>query len=122
MKDDLLNETLNIVELSNATYECATVCGDKIVAGTEQCDNGHYGCINCQIRDGYSPTKLLTMLLNIVYIFFFEFRTVLLIFRYKCNETTCTNICGDKKLVFPEECDPSEKSEGFFFSIPNILF
>jgi hypothetical protein len=37
---------------------CLTVCGDYIVAGTEECDNeNRRGCTNCKVDAGYTCKK-----------------------------------------------------------------
>jgi hypothetical protein len=55
----------------------ASVCGDGVVAGDEQCDTSGPGCVACKITAGWD-----------------------------CPDDVCAPICGDGKVVGDEQCDP----------------
>lgn len=64
---------------------CTTVCGDKVKAGTEECDNANrYGCIDCKVEKGYTCSG------------------------EKGEESQCRGHCGDKYKTADEQCDNGE--------------
>ena len=71
---------------SREACELQTVCGDGLVAGSEECDDGNAadgdGCSStCVVEGGWTCTAA------------------------TCGRSWCTSECGDGLLVGPEECD-----------------
>lgn len=57
----------------------ASVCGDGVVNGSEECDQVGPGCVECRAAEGYL-----------------------------CGEQGCRPVCGDGVVVAPETCDPPD--------------
>ncbi|CAD8114585.1 unnamed protein product [Paramecium primaurelia] len=84
--------------------ECITICGDLIIAGTEQCEDNNKinydGCYQCQ----YSCPLYCNDCIN--------GQCLMCDIGYILYENMCTNICGDGVLSNLEQCDDGNQNDG----------
>ncbi|CAD8170515.1 unnamed protein product [Paramecium octaurelia] len=83
---------------------CMTICGDMVVAGTEQCEDGnkisHDGCYQCQYSCPLDCSDCIhgqCLMCDAGFVLYDNF---------------CTNICGDGILSNLEQCDDGNQSDG----------
>ncbi|CAD8127669.1 unnamed protein product [Paramecium sonneborni] len=83
---------------------CSTICGDSILAGNEQCEDGNTnkydGCYQCQYSCSQNCSDCLNGICLICNLGF------LLI------NNNCMNICGDGILYSEEQCDDGNQQDG----------
>ncbi|CAK86296.1 unnamed protein product, partial (macronuclear) [Paramecium tetraurelia] len=98
-------EGWNIQDLSN---QCKPICGDNLIYGTEECDDGNLspfdGCFNCKFQCAKN-CKIC------------EFgRCIQCQFGYKLKSQYCYPVCGDALTLDSEECDDGniEKFDGCY--------
>ncbi|CAD8179767.1 unnamed protein product [Paramecium pentaurelia] len=88
--------------------QCLPICGDKIIQGNEECDDGNLipndGCYNCK----YSCVKNC---------FICEFgKCIQCLIGYKLKSQHCQPICGDGLTLDSEQCDDgnNDKFDGCY--------
>ena len=75
---------------------CVPVCGDRRLILPEECDDNNTmngdGCgSNCTIEEGFACDTIVGPVFNF---------------------SVCSPVCGDRRLVFPEECDDNNTING----------
>ncbi|CAK63414.1 unnamed protein product (macronuclear) [Paramecium tetraurelia] len=83
---------------------CSTICGDSIIAGSEQCEDNNTseydGCYLCKFSCPLNCFECIDGTCNICN------------FGFQLIENQCSNVCGDGTLQNGEECDDGNLDSG----------